>query len=142
MSRAGEQLLAVDDVVVAINDCACLQSREIGPSTGLGVAKSAHSTSPLSILGSHSARCSSVPTFMIVGPTMFTAVPLVYSPPKLPISSEKMYWSMSDRPSPPYSSGQEMPRRPTTAQLAHEAACQRGQALRRHRSPSPPGGRD
>ena len=41
VSRAGEQLLAVDDVVVPVNYRACLESRKVGPCAGLGVAERA-----------------------------------------------------------------------------------------------------
>ena len=67
--QAGEDLGAVDDVLVAVAHGPGGQRGEVGARVGLGVAD-AEGISPARILGRKNSFCSCVPKFMIVGPTV------------------------------------------------------------------------
>ncbi len=70
--------------------------------------------SPARILGKKNAFCSSVPKFMMVGPTVLM-VSIGTGAPERIDSSKKMNCSMADRPWPPYSLGQPIPSQPSLA---------------------------
>ncbi len=68
--------------------------------------------SPARISGRKSFFFSSVPNFMIVGPTVLIVSIGTGAPVRID-SSKKMNCSICDRPWPPYSSGQPMPSQPS-----------------------------
>ena len=69
--------------------------------------------SPLRIFGRKSAFISSLPKFMIVGPTVLIVSIGTGAPARID-SSKKMNCSMAERPWPPYSLGQPMPSQPSS----------------------------
>ncbi len=68
--EAGPDLLAVDDVLVAVAHRAGLQGGQVGAGVGLAVAD-AEMQIAARILGRKKSFCSCVPNCMMVGPTVF-----------------------------------------------------------------------